>query len=89
MLAIRPNTKLAAAAPRMARLLLRLEEDAYADARECPFCIAPEGARRDTGLSHSDECELEKTLRAAGLRRAESEGCRTVIAQRARASGTR
>jgi hypothetical protein len=52
----------------MARLLLLLEDNAYADARECPFCTPPAPAFHENGLSHSIDCELERTLRAAGLR---------------------
>jgi hypothetical protein len=70
MLAIRVNSKLTAVAPQMARLLIRLEEDAYSDGRECPFCMAPD-APCEAQLPHSTDCELDRTLRAAGLRDAE------------------
>lgn len=58
---------LAAAAPRMARLLMLLESESYADARPCPFCAAEEGRPRNR-LAHAPHCELDGTLREAGLR---------------------
>lgn len=59
---------------RMARLLLLLESEAHGDARPCPFCVAPDdvapdGADMDMRLAHAKDCELELTLRAAGVRR--------------------
>lgn len=59
---------LVAAAPRLASLLLKLEADAYADARPCPFCHAPLSDAGSEGLAHAADCELDEVLRAAGLR---------------------
>ena len=58
--------RLLAAAPRLARLLLQLEEEAYADARPCPFCYATEAA--SGCLPHAIDCELDEVLFDAGLR---------------------
>ncbi len=68
MATIQPSNRLTASAPRMARLLLRLEEEAFGDARECPFCVAAPLRPSEEGLSHAADCELERTLLAAGLR---------------------
>lgn len=70
----RALSQLDALSRRMARLLLLLESEAHGDARPCPFCIAPEdtaldGADMAMRLAHAKDCELELTLRAAGLRR--------------------
>jgi hypothetical protein len=58
--------RMLAAAPRMAHLLLRLEEEAYADARPCPFCNATDAA--NGSLPHAVDCELDEVLFEAGLR---------------------
>lgn len=58
--------RLLATAPRLARLLLRVEEDAYCDARPCPFCHA--STESDERLPHAADCELDIALVDAGLR---------------------
>ncbi len=65
----RKDTKLAAAAPTLARLLLTLEDEWYADARSCPFCEAPEDDDEDSlALRHGPDCELDLVLRTTGIR---------------------
>lgn len=51
---------------RLARLLVRLEEDAFADAKPCPFCHAGEDELER--LPHTVDCELDRALSDAGLR---------------------
>lgn len=65
------STRLASAAPAMALLLLRLEADAFADARACPFCdAAPNDDDDDSAprLPHTLDCELDRVLLDSGLR---------------------
>ena len=59
--------RLVAAAPKMARLLLLLEAESYADARPCPFCDASEEGD-GSSLPHAANCELDRTMSEAGLR---------------------
>lgn len=54
---------------RMAKLLLALEADAFADARPCPFCHAPESSTGASALPHAAGCELDGILEAVGARR--------------------
>lgn len=62
-------SRVSSVAPAMARLLLRLEADALADARPCPVCGVIEPDPDDDGqLPHAVECELDRTLFDAGLR---------------------
>lgn len=58
--------KLAAQAPAMARLLLRLEWAASDETGDliCPSCGSSEHA---SGAKHEDNCELAKLLRDAGV----------------------
>ena len=58
--------RLQAAAPLLARLLLRLEQESYASARPCPFCDADEDWTE--GLPHAVECELDRALFESGAR---------------------
>ncbi len=80
------DPQLDAVAARMARLLLELEDDTYADARDCPFCVAPETPHDLGRLAHARDCELDATLREAGLRgRGSAEVARIVQRTRPRA----
>jgi hypothetical protein len=61
--------RVASVARELARLLLRLEADCYADARPCPFCnTSGDGNRHDEALAHARDCDLDRVLTAAGLR---------------------
>jgi len=63
-----PKATLENLALRMTRLLLLLEEESFADARECPFCEAPAEFDEPDSLPHAAGCELHAVLREARLR---------------------
>lgn len=56
-------------AGRMAELLVKLEAELWADARQCPLCSTCDPSMNTSGLVHAPDCELDAILRDAGLRR--------------------
>jgi len=65
-------------AAELGRLFLLLERQLFADARPCPFCSADDepnanvdeasGVLELERLPHARDCDLDRTLRDAGLR---------------------
>lgn len=59
---------LEAAAPRLAAALLFVEQEAIADARPCPACGGWLDDSSGAVSGHRARCELDTSLRGAGLR---------------------
>lgn len=61
-------------AARMAQTLIKIEDDAFADARCCPICHAAPGAPGEgDSLTHAPHCTLDAVLNAYGGRRQPSQ----------------
>jgi len=65
-----PRARLAAQAPAMARLLLRLQWSGrnQCDEPQCPSCHGAEWQHGWPQTGHEEHCELAAVLRAAGVR---------------------